>query len=468
MVLATLHLMARGGMYDHLGGGFHRYSVDRFWHVPHFEKMLYDQAQLVTSLVEAHQISGDLELARVARETCDYVLRDLALPEGGFASAEDADSEAPGVAHKIEGAFYVWTAAELDELLGAEDGAIFGAYYAVEKDGNADDPHGELTGKNVLHAVTTVDQVAKRLQREPADVERILDAARRRLLEVRNRRPRPHRDDKVLTSWNGLMIGALAQAGAVLGEPRYLEAATRAARFIEDKLLDGDRLMRRWRDGEVAFDAYLDDHAFLAGGLLELHDATFDPRWLSLAERLTERMIALFHDPRDGGFFTTSGRDPSVLVRLKDDYDGAEPAGASMAALALLRLAELVGRPEWRALAEGVLASVSARLREAPHAMPQMLVALAATLWPAPQIVLAGGRDAELEKVVRGRFLPERTLIVAGDDFRQRYGERLPWIAGMGPLDGRAAVYLCRDHACDRPTYDPEALAAALPRPAIS
>jgi uncharacterized protein YyaL (SSP411 family) len=261
------------------------------------------------------------------------------------------------------------------------------------------------------------------------------------------------------------MIGALAQAGAVLGEPRYLDAAARAAGFIEERLvLDGVRLMRRWRDGEVAFDGYLDDHAFLVCGLIDLHDATFDRRWLTLAERLTARMIELFHDARDGGFFTTSGRDPSVLVRLKDDYDGAEPAGASMAALALIRLAELVGRPEWRTLADGVLASVSARLREAPHAMPQMLVALAASLWTPPQIVLAGGRAAELERVVRSRFLPERTLLLADS----AVDPRLPWIAGMGPLDGKPAAYVCRDHACDRPTSDPEALAAALPRPALA
>ncbi len=474
MVLATLHLMSRGGMYDQLGGGFHRYSVDRFWHVPHFEKMLYDQAQLVDSLVEGWQISGDEQLRRVARETCDYVLRELTQPDGGFSSAEDADSLEPGAAegsHKLEGAFYVWRAEELEAVVGPEAAPLVSTYYAVEKEGNADDPHGELTGKNVLHVVSTVEEVAKKHGREPADVARLLDEARTKLFAARALRPRPYLDDKVLTSWNGMMIGALARAAMAFGEPRYRDAAERAAAFVTTRLWDGERLLRRWRAGDAAQEAFLDDHAMLGTGLIDLYEATLDERWLDLAEALAGRMVALFHDPKDGGFFTTSGKDASVLLRLKDDYDGAEPAGASVAAILLLRLAELRGRPEWRALAEGTIAFYSSRLRDTPHAMPKMLVAAGLAARPAIQIVVAGEKEdpavGALLRVVHERFLPERTLLLADEATRSRLGERLPWVAGMGPVEGKAAVYVCKDHACERPTADPAELAALLPKAGV-
>jgi uncharacterized protein YyaL (SSP411 family) len=463
MAIATQQMMARGGMYDHLGGGFHRYSVDGFWHVPHFEKMLYDQAQLVASYVEGVQIAGADALAVVARETCDYVLRDLGRPEGGFASAEDADSLAADGTKK-EGAFYVWTARELRELLG-DDAEAFGEHYAVEPDGNAEDPHGELAGQNVLHAVTTVEALAARRAVAPEALAATLERARGILYAARARRPRPHLDDKVLTAWNGMMIGALARAGAVLGALSYVTAAERAAGFVTTRLWDGQTLKRRFRDGEVALDGYLDDHAHLAAGLLDLFEATWDPAWLRLAEAVTERQLGLFLDDKDGGFFATSGRDPSVLLRMKDDYDGAEPAGSSVAALNLLRLAEL-GRPEWRGHAEATLAAFSGRLAHAPTALPQMLVALDASLRPGLQIVVAGAaadpKTQALLDVVHGRFLPERTLLLADDRVRAALGDRLPWIAAMGTDGGRPTAYVCRDHACDRPVTDPDALAAQL------
>jgi uncharacterized protein YyaL (SSP411 family) len=267
-----------------------------------------------------------------------------------------------------------------------------------------------------------------------------------------------------------MMIGALARAGAVLGEPRYVAAAERAARFVTGTLWDGARLCRRYRDGQVGQAGYLDDHAMCAAGFLDLYEATWDLHWLRWAETLTERMIALYHDGKDGGFFATAGDDPSVLLRLKEDYDGAEPAGSSIAALNLLRLAEL-GRPEWRALADGTLRAFSARLAQAPHALPQMLVALDLAQRPGVQIVVAGEADdprtRALLTVVHGRFLPERTLLLADGRTRAELGARLPWIAGMGEEGGRPAAYVCKDHACDRPVTDPEALAAALPRHAV-
>ncbi len=368
MVLGTLHLMSRGGMYDHLGGGYHRYSVDQFWHVPHFEKMLYEQAQLDVSLVEMVQITGDAFLAAVARETCDYVVRDLAHPDGGLYSAEDADSltsRAPG-AEKVEGAFYVWTAGEIDALLGA-DAALFAAVYAIETDGNAEDPQGELAGKNVLHAILTVAQAGEKLGIPVDEVERRLASSRSLLFAVRAGRPRPHLDDKVLTAWNGMMVGALARASQILAEPRYLDGARRAAGFLREHLVDKKTtpptLRRRWRDGEAAFDAYLDDYAALASGLIDLYEAGFDTADLELAEQLADAMVAQFHDPEAGGFFSTSGKDPSVLLRMKEDYDGAEPSGNSTAALTLLRLADILDREDFRKDRRGDLPRVLAAAR---------------------------------------------------------------------------------------------------------
>jgi hypothetical protein len=265
------------------------------------------------------------------------------------------------------------------------------------------------------------------------------------------------------------MIGALARAGLALGEPRYVEAAARAAEFAEGTLWDAPSraLRRRWRAGEAAIDGYLEDYAFLAAGLIDLYQATFDLRWIRFAEALVARMVELFGDAEHGGFWSTSGKDPSVLLWLKEDYDGAEPAGNSIAALALLRLAELTGRAEWRALAESTIRCFSGRLREGPHAMPKMLTAFAQLADAPPQLVLAGEKGdphtRALVAAVADKFVPDLMLVLADADLRREYGEKLPWIAEMGPLDGRTAAYLCRDHACQRPTADPATLAAALP-----
>jgi uncharacterized protein YyaL (SSP411 family) len=459
MVTTTLHKMANGGMYDHLGGGFHRYSVDRFWHVPHFEKMLYDQAQLVDAYVEAYQATGDTAFLRVVRETCAYVLRDLTDPAtGGFWSAEDADSLVVAGGHeRLEGAFYVFTQQEIEDVLGAAglgaaEIAAFARAYAVEPDGNADDPHGELTGKNVLH-------------RQPEEPEtEALARARAALLAYRNRRPRPHLDDKVLCAWNGLMIGALARAAVVAKEPTWLAAAVRAADFVLATLWDAKTrtLRRRYRAGEAAFEAHLDDHASLAGALASLYEATFDPRWLEAAVPIVEAMNERFADAERGGWFATSGRDPSVLLRLKEDYDGAEPSGNSLAALACLRLGELCGREEWRALAERCVGSFAARLREEPHAAPFLLVAFDWILAGPTHIVLAGASEesnlalaSSLVDEIASRFVPRRVLARA---------EHVGWAREMRAISERATAYVCRDRACDRPSNDVKALEESLSR----
>jgi hypothetical protein len=458
MSLATLHRMSRGGMYDHLGGGFHRYSVDRLWHVPHFEKMLYDQAQLVDSLVEGWQLTGRGEYRDVARETCEYVLRDLAAPGGGFYAAEDADSPGPD-GERREGAFYVWTRAEIEEVLGA-DADLFCRAYAVAADGNADDPHGELTGMNVLHAVLGPDGLARETGRPAAEAQATLAAARAALFRRRATRPRPHRDEKILAGWNGLMIAALARAGAAFGEPRYVAAAAAAAEFLQRTLWDGRTLRRRWADGEAGVDGFLDDHAFLLRGLVELYQADFAWRWLEWAEALADGMVAAFHDDAEGAFFTSRGTDASLLVRMKDDYDGAEPAGSSVAAGALFRLAELCGRAEWRRIAEKTIRFYSGRLKQAPHAMPEMLSALDFGWDPPTTVVFAGDDIDELARTLADRYLPNTLRLRAGAEL----GARLPWVAAMGPQGGKAAAYVCRDHACERPTTEPAELAALLPR----
>ncbi len=449
MVLSTLREMARGGIWDHLGGGFHRYSVDAQWHVPHFEKMLYDQAQLATIYLEAAQLTGEAGFADVARDTLEYVLLDLTDPvTGGFYSAEDADSlVSEGGSAKAEGAFYVWTDVELRARLG-DDYEVFADHYGVRSAGNAQDPHGELLGKNVLHQARSVAETAKIHELDPEALGGRLAHCRKTLLVVRRRRPRPLRDEKVLCAWNGMMISAFARGYQVLRDPRYLEAATRAARFAREALFDAqrDRLLRRWCDGESAFDAYLEDYAHLAAGLLDLYEAGFDAQWLHWAAALTDRAVALFHDDAGGGFFATSGDDESLLLRLKDDYDGAEPSGNSVLLACLARLAVSLDRGDLRDLAESTARSFGPTLCAQPHTLPQLL-ASAGLVWRTPaQVVLAGDTDdagfEPLARAVHAAYTPDLVLVHA----------QAPSVGG----------HLCRGEVCLEPTVDPEVLLAQI------
>jgi hypothetical protein len=474
MVVRTLRGMAEGGMYDHLGGGFHRYSVDERWHVPHFEKMLYDQAQLAVSYLEGFLVTREDDFARVARETLDYVLRDMTHPEGGFYSAEDADSasDPSRPRDKREGAFYVWGAEEIRGALGDEMYPLFAARYGVSRAGNVShDPHGEFGDRNVLHVARDLKALARESGREAEATERLLAGARRRLLELRAARPRPHLDDKIIASWNGLMISALARSGAALGEPRYLEAAARAGRFALERLRDpgtGD-LRRRWREGEAAFSASCLDYSALVQACLDLYEGTFDSAWLAEAERLQDRQVERFWDVAGRGFWETPGDDPSVLLRMKEDYDGAEPAAGSVAALSLLRLAQLTDRGDLRERARLTLEAFSRRLRELPQALPAMLAALGDALGKPRQVVIAGSPGADdtqaLLRVVRGRFLPNTVLLLAdGGPGQQALARRLPFLRSMRPEEGKATAYVCVDYACDLPTQDPGRLEALLDR----
>jgi hypothetical protein len=472
MVLTTLREMAKGGMHDQLGGGFHRYSVDERWFVPHFEKMLYDQGQLAIAYLEAFQITRDEQYAAVARRIFDYVLRDMTEAGGAFYSAEDADSAAdasqPNV--KGEGAFYIWSAQEIRALVEAPASEWFFHRYGVMEDGNvSNDPHGEFTGRNILYQANEREDTALHFDRPVEEIRAALDRAGETLLAARGQRLRPHLDDKVLTSWNGLMISALAKGGAVLDEPRYAEAARRAAEFLIGRMYDpaSGILLRRYRAGDAAIPGFLDDYALFTQALLDLYEAQFDRRHLELALQLTEKQRELFEDSAQGAFFSSREGDAEVLLRVKEDYDGAEPSGNSVALSNLLRLAQIYNREDLRASAERLLAAFAPRLTAAAVALPQMLAACEFRLGPARQIVLVGGRDAAdtraLLRVLDARFVPHKVvLLVDSGETRAALSAAIPAIAAMEASDGRASVYVCRDYTCQMPVNTAEAFAELI------
>jgi uncharacterized protein len=505
---ATLRAMARGGIRDHVGGGFHRYSVDETWLVPHFEKMLYDQAQIAWNCLEAKQATGDERFAWMARDIFEYVTRDLTSPAGGFYTAEDADSEisdsmavgaasgdggvakaaAPGArkAH-AEGAFYVWTAAELRAALG-DDYAFIAAHFGVEEAGNvpaALDPHGELRGKNILAQRRSLLDTAKELSLSPEQANDRLLAALVRLRAVRSKRPRPQLDDKILTANNGLMISALAKAHQVIGDvesavPGFtpdLVAAIRAAEFVQRELFDPARgvLFRAWREGRGTAEGFAEDYAFFIQALLDLYEASFEIRWLQWAERLQAKMDELFWDDRRGGYFNSAADDPSIVLRLKEDYDGAEPAPSSVAAMNLLRLGAVFEQdatasgPNYREHGRRAIEAFRPQWSRAPHAMPQMLCALELALDPPRHVVLAGdprGPDFRaLAAVLHEAIGPRRALLAAdGGEAQAWLARRAPWMAEMTMLAGRATAYVCEEFACQAPVTDAAALRALLKR----
>lgn len=446
MVVETLLAMDRGGMHDQLGGGFHRYSVDEYWFVPHFEKMLYDQAQLAISYLEAFQIARHQTLARAARRTLDYVMRDMTSPEGGFYSAEDADS-APDAAHphaKSEGAFYIWSYQEVVDLLGEARARLFAERYGMQRDGNVDnDPHHEFTGRNILFL---------------AKPDVTVDGAEKILFEARSKRPRPHLDDKILTSWNGLMISAFAKAAAILDHPVYALAARRAADFLLNTMRQSDgTLLRRFREGDAAIPGMLDDYAFFAQGLLDLYEATFEFRYLDGAIAITDTQRRLFEDAA-GGFFSSAHEDAARLMRLKDDYDGAEPSGNSISLMNLLRLHRITGRADLEQSARRVIAAFQSRLASIPSGMPQMLAAVEFDIAPPREIVVAGDGSARMLYSLWQKFDPNRVLLYADP----RAAAFNPAIAHMSAAPDQTAVYICENFTCRQPVTREEDLAALL------
>jgi hypothetical protein len=477
MATETLRAMALGGMRDHLGGGFHRYSVDAEWRVPHFEKMLYDQAQLVLAYLDAAQATGEAFFAEVAEDTLGYVMRDMTDPAGGFHSAEDADSIPPEAAgdppaHKMEGAFYTWRDAEVAELAGA-DADIARRRFGIEENGNAPhDPQGEFAGKNLLYISESVEDIAARLRMEKPAVEEALGRLRRKLFDARRLRPRPHLDDKVLTAWNGLMIAAFARAARVLPDSpsaaAYLHAARRAAEFIRTTMWDAGprRLLRRYRAGEAGIEGYAEDYAFLIFGLLELFQSSGDTSLLEWVQALQAGQDERFWDGREGAWFSTTDQDPTVLLRLKEDYDGAEPAASSVSVLNLLTLVHLVPDDEAREKARRTLARLGPRIGAAARAVPMMLCALSAWYHGLDQIVLVGAADADptraLKRELARHYVPFTIAVPVEPGPQQEAAARLfPFISGMHARDG-AAAYVCRDFACQPPVSAPEDLGPLL------
>jgi uncharacterized protein YyaL (SSP411 family) len=464
MTVFTLRKMAAGGMHDHLGGGFHRYSVDERWHVPHFEKMLYDQAQLVLAYTEAYQITRDTSFAHVVEKTLGYLIRDMAAPEGGFYSAEDADSlPTASAAEKKEGAFYVWTEAEINKVLTEEESVVFRRTYGVEKSGNVrpgSDPHGELVDQNVLFLQNDAELVAKLTGKTPDEVERLLLSAHTKLLRERSGRPRPHLDDKIVTAWNGLTVSALARAYQTFRNPVYLQYARQTADFLRTKLYT-EHLIRSYRQGPSAVRGFAEDYAFLIQALLDLYEADFDFQWLRWATELQAKFDQRFADP-DGGYFNTEDDANDMLFRLRDDHDGAEPSANSVAAMNLLRLSRIFGRSDFETSATRLVDSFQEMLERHPAAMPQMLGAVDALLASPLQIVVAtrSPADDELLRIAQSAFLPRRVLLIAGGELAQL----IPELRGMDLINGQPAAYVCRNFTCDLPITEAEVLAAKLAR----
>jgi len=454
MVETTLENMRMGGIFDHVGLGFSRYSVDEKWLVPHFEKMLYDQAMLAMAYTEAFQLTGKEFFARVAREIFQYVLRDMRSPGGGFYSAEDADSEGE------EGKFYVWSAEEVKSVLGEESGNLFCRFYDITGPGN-------FEGKNIPHVTRSVQAFAQSAGLDAQELEKTLEEGRRKLFEVREQRIHPLKDDKVLTSWNGLMIAALAKGYQALQEPAYLEAASAAAGFVLESLRREDgRLLRRYRNGQTAHDGYLDDYAFFIWGLLELYECAFHTPYLKEALSLQNKMGELFRDEKDGGFFFTPQGGEEHIVRDKDIYDGAVPSGNSVAALNLIRLARMTGDPRREEEADETLETFSGMVSDYPMAYTQYLNALDFAMGPAKEIVVVGTEKnpslgEEMIRAIQRTFLPNRVLLRRkGED--QELSSLAPYTAALKPVEDGPTVYVCEKYACRSPVNDLEALRSAL------
>jgi uncharacterized protein YyaL (SSP411 family) len=456
VVEKTLDAMRHGGIFDQVGLGFHRYSVDEKWLVPHFEKMLYDQALLAVAYAEAYQATGKDKFGQVAREIFTYVLRDMTAPEGGFYCAEDADTEGK------EGLFYVWTPAEVKEHLGEELGHLFCRFYNISEGGNFEE------GRSIPHVRLSAEIFAKRQGMVLEEFEAAMDRARDKLFHVREQRVHPLKDDKILTSWNGLMIAALAKGFKVFGDDSYVVAAQGAAECILEKLRTADgRVLRRYRQGDAAHPGYLDDYAFLVWGLIELYEATFDASYLGEALALNEAMIDIFWDKENGAhYFTGKGNEP-LITRSKEIYDGALPSGNSVAALNFLRLSRLTGNVALEQKAEELTRTFSSQVKDHPMACTQLLVALDFMVGPDKEIVIAGDpalqTTRDIVTAVHKRFLPNKVVLLKPEGPEGRRVVSLcPFVEAMVPINDQPTAYVCENYACQAPTTSLDALQASL------
>ncbi|HRS27218.1 MAG TPA: thioredoxin domain-containing protein [Phycisphaerae bacterium] len=448
LVNLTLDHMARGGIFDQLGGGIHRYSTDPAWHVPHFEKMLYDQALVSRVFVDAHLVTKNPLYRRVACELFDFVLGELQAPGGGFYSARDADSEG------VEGKYYVWTKAEILASLGPEEGELFCDYYGVTAEGNWRDPHAPGEVKNVLHVPRSLEEFARMRGADPAELEPRLAAARRKLLAVRSGRVPPALDDKILVEWNALMIASLARGGAALSERKCVDAAIGGAQFILDHQCRDGRLQRVFRDGRTGEIAFLSDYAAFIEALLELYEATFDKRWLEQALELNRTVIEQFGDRRAGGFFLAPSNHEPRIARFKDARDGATPAGNSMQLMNLLRLSAITGDRSLRHWADQTMSCFAADVLQFPTAGARFLAAAEFALTGPVEVTVVGDQSSDgaqqLWRHIHSRYLPNRVLLHADPAHPQR-NIAAPALQEKRPVDGSPAVYVCRDQTCFPP-----------------
>ena len=443
MATKTLKQMRLGGIYDHIGFGFHRYSTDRHWLVPHFEKMLYDQAMIAMAYTEAYHITGEDIFAQTANEIFTYVLRDMTASEGGFFSAEDADSEGE------EGKFYIWTEQEIKDVLGENYGKEFNDIFSITTPGNyKDESSGKQTRLNIPH-----------LKNYNSNGNNNLDSAREKLFNIREKRIHPLKDDKILTDWNGLMIAALAKASIVLNEPGYLDAAEKAAKFVLDSISKGERLLKRYRNGVAALDAHLDDYAFMAWGLLELYEATFLTKYLSQALDLMNIMVEDFWDDKNGGFFLGSDQSEKLIVRSKTAYDGAIPSGNSVAVMNMVKLTRITGNTKWAELAEKTMRAFSEDVNRMPTGYTLMLTGFMFDTQNSKEIVIVGdSRNRNTIKflhTIRTSYAPHKVLLFKDTSVSENRLEQLAnWTSTQNSINGKPTAYVCKNFACNQPTAD--------------
>ncbi|RMG53557.1 MAG: thioredoxin domain-containing protein [Acidobacteria bacterium] len=453
MVELSLTRMARGGIYDQLGGGFHRYATDERWLVPHFEKMLYDNALLSRLYLYAYQVTGNEFYRRIAEETLTYVVREMRSPEGGFYSAQDADSEG------VEGKFFVWTPEEIKQVLGEREGELFCQYYDVTPWGNFEH------GRSILHVPREIDIVARSADIDVASLRQIIERGRTALFHHREKRIKPHRDEKIITSWNGLMLRSFAEAASILDREDFRQIATNNAEFLLTHLRRDGRLQRTYRGGVSKLNAYLEDYALFADGLLALYEATGDWRWLDEATSLVETMIEQFWDDEEGGFYFTARDHEPLIARMKEFYDNAIPSGNSVAADVLLRLAHWLDKPEYYQRAERLFELVGDAVRRFPGAFGHLLGALDFYFSSPREIAIVGDKHADdtraLLRAVFERFLPNK--VVALKDPREgEAARRIPWLKDREPIAGRATAYVCQNFSCQAPVTDVAALVEQL------
>jgi uncharacterized protein YyaL (SSP411 family) len=460
MVEKTLQEIRWGGIFDQIGFGFHRYSTDKEWLVPHFEKMLYDQAMLVLAYLETYQATGNTTHADTAKEIFTYVLRDMRSPEGGFFSAEDADSEG------VEGKFYLWTEQEIRTILPPDEAELIVRAFHVKRDGNfREEASGKILGANILYTGKSLADMASEMNLPVEEIEKKIDSARHRLFQVRERRVHPRKDDKILTDWNGLMIAALARGAQVFREKAYSDAAEEALDFILKRMRRPDgRLLHRYRDGEASIAAHLDDYAFLVWGLIETYEATFHARFLKTALELNTDMILHYWDQKGGGLYFTSDDAENLIVRKKEVYDGALPSGNAVAMLNLLRLGRYTGDAKLEDRAFEIQRAFSEQVRRFPSGYTQFLSAIDFGLGSSREVVISGSLGArEMLDALRSRFSPNQVLVFrpAGQE-SAGIDAIAPFAKNYGSMDGKATAYVCSGHACKDPTTEVKELLALL------